>query len=232
MPLEGTALVRIAGRNRQSDGSALQPEPSNFPYRTWLPALLICALAAAASFVYFDVPTARRVYGLLGPAKGLATGFASAVLLAVEACVALGLVILRIVHGRLSPFREATVLACLTSICAYAINDSTLKVLFGVPNPWAVLHGSRHAFNFLHGSSGSSFPSGHMVIASAFGGVFMRLYRASIWPLSALLLVAAVLLIVGNWHFISDVIAGTYLGLAVGVLAGETWLAHSGREPR
>jgi membrane-associated phospholipid phosphatase len=66
-----------------------------------------------------------------------------------------------------------------------------------------------------------------MVLAGAFAGVFMRLYRASILPLSALLLSAAVLLIVGDWHFVSDVVAGTFLGVSAGLLAGEVWLAHS-----
>ena len=58
----------------------------------------------------------------------------------------------------------------------------------------------------------------------------MRLYRASIWPLSALLLLAAALLLVGDWHFLSDVIAGTFLSISAGVLAGEGWAAHSNSE--
>jgi uncharacterized membrane protein YoaK (UPF0700 family) len=66
-----------------------------------------------------------------------------------------------------------------------------------------------------------------MVLAGAFAGVFMRLYRTSILPLSALLLIAAVLLIAGNWHFVSDVIAGAFVGVSAGLLAGEVWLAHS-----
>ena len=66
-----------------------------------------------------------------------------------------------------------------------------------------------------------------MVLASAFAGVFMRLYRTSILPFSALLLIAAVLLIAGDWHFVSDVIAGTFLGVSAGLLAGEVFLAHS-----
>jgi len=193
----------------------------------WLLSLLICSLAVAVAFVYFDVPIARRVHGILGLAESLGKGFASAVLLGIEAAVALALVFIRIMRGHLSRFGEATALACLTSICAYAINDSTLKLFFGVPNPAAVLHGTRHAFDLLSGSSNSSFPSGHMVLASAFAGVFMRLYRASILPFSALLLIAAVLLIAGDWHFVSDVIAGTSLGVSAGLLAGEVWLAHS-----
>ena len=193
----------------------------------WFLCLLICTLAAAVAFVYFDVPIAHRVYGILASGESLATGFASVVLLGVEAAVTLALVVIRITRGRLSPFREATALACLASICSYAINDSTLKFFFGVPNPGAVLQGTQHAFNLLGGSSNSSFPSGHMVLAGAFAGVFMRLYRTSILPFSTLLLVAAVLLIAGDWHFVSDVIAGTFVGVSAGILAGEVWLAHS-----
>jgi membrane-associated phospholipid phosphatase len=184
-------------------------------------------LAVALAFVYLDVPIAHRVHGLLGSAESLGKGFASAVLLSIEATVALALVCIRITRGHLSRHGEATALACLTSICAYAINDSILKLFFGVENPAAVLHGTRHAFNLLTGSSNSSFPSGHMVLASAFAGVFMRLYRTSILPFSGLLLIAAVLLIAGEWHFVSDVIAGTFLGISTGLLAGEVWLAHS-----
>jgi membrane-associated phospholipid phosphatase len=183
-------------------------------------------LAIALAFAYFDIPIARRFYGVLSTER-LAKGFASAILLGGEAAVALALVIVRITRGYLSPFREATVLACLTSICTYAINESTLKYFFGVPGPSAVLHGTHHTFVFLSGSSSSSFPSGHMVLAGAFAGVFMRLYRGSILPLSGLLLIAAGLLVAGDWHFVSDVIAGTFVGISAGLLAGKTWLVHS-----
>ncbi len=68
-----------------------------------------------------------------------------------------------------------------------------------------------------------------MVLAGAFAGVFMRLYKASIWPLCTLLLTAAGLLLVGDWHFLSDIIAGAFLGTSAGILAGEGWAAHSAR---
>lgn len=193
----------------------------------WLQVLLVCALAVAASFTYVDVPVARGVYGILGATEELATGLASSVLLTIEAGIVLALVISRITRGHLSPFREATALACLTSICAYAVNASILKILCGVPNPAAVLQGAQHAFHFLGGSPGSSFPSGHMMLAGAFGGVFMRLYRRSILLLGLALGFGAVLLVVGDWHFVSDVIAGTFVGVSAGLLAGELWLTHS-----
>jgi len=62
----------------------------------WLLALLICTLITAVAFLYFDVPIAHHVYGIFGSARGLETGFSSAVLLGAEAAVALGLVIIRI----------------------------------------------------------------------------------------------------------------------------------------
>lgn len=220
-------LLQDAGGSRQLTGSALEGKTPRFPGQMWLLSLLICSLVVAATFVYFDVPIAHRVYGIFGSAKSLASGFASFVLLSIEAAVALALMITRIFRGRLSPFREATALACLTSICAYAINDSILKHLFGVPNPGVVLYGTQHVFNFLKGTSQSSFPSGHMVLAAAFAGVFMRLYRKSISLFSALLLIAAALLIVGDWHFVSDVVAGAFFGISAGLLAGKLWLVHS-----
>lgn len=220
-------MVQGASSSRQHIEAALQGKTPRFPYLMWLLSLLICTLMTAIVFAYFDVATARDVYGILGSAQSLATGLTSAVLLGVEAAVALALIVMRITRGHLSDFRETTLLACLTSICAYAVNDSTLKLFFGVPNPAAVLHGTQHAFNLLSGSSNSSFPSGHMVLASAFAGVFMRVHRITILPFFALLLLAAVLLILGDWHFVSDVIAGTFVGVSAGLLAGEVWLAHS-----
>lgn len=221
-------MLQDVGTSREPGANQPERKTLRIPYRKWLLSLLLCALAIAMAFLYLDVPIASHVFGILSSKQSLAKGFASGILLGVETALALALILTRILRGHLSPFGRATVLACVTSICAYAINDSTMKLLFGVPGPAAVLHGARHTFHFLHGSPRSSFPSGHMALAGAFAGVFMRFYRASILPFSALLLLAAGLLIVGDWHFLSDVIAGTFLGVSAGLLAGELWLHHEG----
>lgn len=195
--------------------------------RIWLLSLILCAVAVTLSFSQADLPIALYCSRFTGDLNIFGSGLASAVILAGEAIVVMTLVFARLIRGTISPFAEALAVACLTSICAYGVSGSVLKLFFGVPNPADVLHGSKHAFNLLKGSSDSSFPSGHMVLAAAFGGVFMRLYRASVWPLSTLLLFGAGLLIVGDWHFLSDVIAGTFLGATVGLLAGELWKVHS-----
>ena len=200
-----------------------------FILRIWLLVLLSCAALVAFSFGHWDRPIALYFWKFGRLLHPLSKPLGGAVILGVESVVILLLLVTRLLRGHISRFAEVLAIACLTSICAYGIDGQVLKVFFGVPNPTAVIHGARHTFNIMGGSSQSSFPSGHMVLAGSFAGVFMRLYRASIWPLAVLLLLAAALLLVGDWHFLSDLVAGAFVGLSAGLLAGEGWAVHSAR---
>ena len=199
--------------------------------RIWFPSLVACTVAAAVCFAELDVPVARHVWGVGRHLSSLNAAFGATVILTLESVVVLVLVLARLTRGHLSRLGETLGVACLASICAYGINDQVLKPFFGVPSPLEVVHGARHGFNLAMGFAGGSFPSGHMVLAGAFAGAFMRLYPASIRALSGLLLFAAALLVVGDWHFISDVIMGTFIGVSAGILAGEGWLVHSSLRP-
>jgi membrane-associated phospholipid phosphatase len=189
--------------------------------RIWFLSLVACAAVVAFSFVQIDVPTAQHFWKVARFLTPLNEAFGAAIVLSAESAVILAMVLARLVRGHISVFGETLAIACLTSMCAYGINSHVLKVFFGVASPTDVIHGARHSFNLWMGSENSSFPSGHMVLAGAFAGIFMRLYRSSIWPLSTLLLLAAGLLVVGESHFLSDVVAGAYFGISAGILAGE-----------
>jgi membrane-associated phospholipid phosphatase len=194
----------------------------------WVISLLVCIAAAQLSFSYYDLPIARQFARNIGRLDTLGAGLGSAVFLSLEGATALTLIGVRLVRGRLSPFSEALALASLTSMSVYAINDGVLKLFFGVPNPASVfVDGAHHGFHFFAGAENASFPSGHMALAASFGGAFMTLVPASRWPLSALLLVGAGILVIGDWHFVSDVLAGGFIGLSAGVLAGTLWRVHS-----
>ena len=186
----------------------------------WLMAFATCAAVVAFSFARLDVPMALYFAKLGLFLRPLNRPLGGGVLLSGETAVFLGILLVRLVRGRISLFWMTTAIACLASIVAYGINDYVLKAIFGVPGPLAVLGGARHYFHFWAGSQASSFPSGHMVLAGAFAGVFMRLSRASIRAFATLLLLAAALLIAGDWHFLSDVVAGTFFGVLAGTLAG------------
>jgi membrane-associated phospholipid phosphatase len=195
--------------------------------RIWLLSFVACAAAVAFTFAELDVAVAQRVWKIGGHLSSLSTAFGATVILTLESVVVLVLIVARLVRGHISRFAETLTLACLASICAYGVNDQVLKPFFGVQAPAVVVDGARHTFHLLKGAANSSFPSGHMVLAGAFAGVFMRLYTVSIRPLAALLLLVAALLVAGDWHFISDVIAGTFLGMSAGILAGEGWAVHA-----
>jgi membrane-associated phospholipid phosphatase len=195
--------------------------------QVWALSLAVCAAAVTFSFVRIDVPTALRFWNASRLLRPLNEGLGSAVILSAESAVILFIVVVRLTTGHISVFGQTLAIACLASMCTYVINDHVLKVIFGVPTPADVMHGARHRFHLWIGSEASSFPSGHMALAGAFAGVFMRLYKASIWPLAALLALAAGLLLVGDWHFLSDIIAGVFVGISAGTLAGEGWADHS-----
>jgi membrane-associated phospholipid phosphatase len=198
----------------------------------WTLSLLACAAVVALLFVSLDVPAALHFWKVGRALKPLNTPFGAAVVLSAELVVILVAAVLRIVRGYLSPFAGKLALACLTSICAYGINSHLLKEFFGVATPAEVVHGARHGFSLWMGTENSSFPSGHMALAGAFAGVFMRLNRASVWPLSALLLLAAGLLLVGDWHFASDLVAGTFFGVSAGLIVGEAWAWSTSSNPQ
>jgi membrane-associated phospholipid phosphatase len=68
-----------------------------------------------------------------------------------------------------------------------------------------------------------------MVMASAFALAMIRMQPRTMPILVALLCIGASLLIVGDWHFLADVIAGTFVGGTAGCVAGELWLEHEDR---
>lgn len=187
----------------------------------WLIMALVTAVAIVLAFTYVDVPVslfAARHLKFFDHALEIL--FSSRKVLAIETAMVIILVAIRLVLGYLPPLAKAWAIGCMASICAFLVNDLLLKRLFGVPSPFDLVAGADHAFHFLHGAPQNGFPSGHMMLAGAFAGVFMQRYRLARPYFSALLLLAAVLLVAGNWHFLSDIFAGTYLGLATGFFAG------------
>lgn len=200
------------------------PERTRFILRRLLPWLLLCAGLGGIFFWCFDVAIVRHILPFARYRDTLSAGLGGTILVSAEAAVVLALMVVRGVRGRLGRLGVVLLLACLSSIGAYVINAEALKVIFGVPTPSDVLGGAGHAFHFLNGTRDSSFPSGHMTLAGAFAGVFMRVYRQCRQPMAALLAFAALLLVLGGWHFASDVIVGAGFGLAVGATLGEIWL--------
>lgn len=195
----------------------------------WLATFLGCCALCTLAFLYIDIPVARLVFPWSGHLEPFGKGLGSAIFLSIEAVALLVLAYVRISRGHLSRLGSAVALASLASICAYAINTSVLKTFFGVLGPGEMIYGAPHSFDFFHGTIYGSFPSGHMALAGAAIGVFMWLYPRFIAPLAGLLLVGAAMLVLGNWHFVSDVIAGAFVGVSAGAVAAKLWIVHNSR---
>jgi membrane-associated phospholipid phosphatase len=94
---------------------------------------------------------------------------------------------------------------------------SVLKFVFGRVNTrvWLV-HPEWYGFHFFQGGGDfAGFPSGHMAVFAAFAAAWRRRYPQynSLYLFFLLSLAAA--LIATNYHFLSDVVAGAYLGVLV-----------------
>ncbi|MDF2940106.1 MAG: phosphoesterase, PA-phosphatase related protein [Gammaproteobacteria bacterium] len=71
---------------------------------------------------------------------------------------------------------------------------------------------ARYGFHWLHGGG---FPSGHMCVFSAALTSIVLYYPVYRWLAVGLLAILGACLIAANYHFLSDVIAGAYLGVSI-----------------
>ncbi len=120
--------------------------------------------------------------------------------------------------------RGRTALAAAVAVLAARVVADELKWAFGRPWPetWIDRNPSwigTHTFGMFpfHGGRGfASFPSGHTIDMAAPAAVLARL-APRLWPLAAALVVAVGTgLVVSDFHFVSDVLAGAYVGTVVG----------------
>jgi membrane-associated phospholipid phosphatase len=97
------------------------------------------------------------------------------------------------------------------------IVKSFLKYAFGRINTREWLHAPQeYGFRWFSGAEHhSGFPSGHMLVVTAIAAVVWRFHPRHRPACLGLLLVLAMAVIVTNYHFVSDVIAGVYVGLVV-----------------
>lgn len=105
---------------------------------------------------------------------------------------------------------------------SYTAKD-LLKGIFGRVNTrYWMTHPYHFEFHWLNGSDQFfGFPSGHLAVFSAFVFAVTHYYpRLRPWGWAALLLLGAALL-VSEYHFLGDIIAGTYVGYLAFVAARE-----------
>jgi membrane-associated phospholipid phosphatase len=94
------------------------------------------------------------------------------------------------------------------------------KFVFGRVDPqqW-LLAPQLYGFHWFVGLNFQAFPSGHMTVFATLAAVVWRYYPRYLVGCRLLLLLLAAALLVTNVHFLSDIIAGAYLGWLVEMAA-------------
>jgi membrane-associated phospholipid phosphatase len=206
----------------------------------WSAGFLIGICFIAISVAWLDEPIAYFVndafgeYVIVGSFTGTPSFFSPLAIL-----VLLIFVVRRVTFCRFGRVDTALILAELSIILAKLL-VAPLKIVFG--RTWPQYHtpsligNGTYVFNFFQSSSAfESFPSGHMASICALIVVFWLLYPGY-WLIYGVAIVGmAVGLVMGNYHFLSDVVAGSVVGCAAAVTVVsiyESWHAWRTRTSR
>ena len=200
----------------------------------WLLALLLTALVVVVCYLWLDRPLALLAHAHSGQRETFARLTHIPDLLNPAAAIAFVAFGLWVFAGRsLSKVLTAGVLCSISLIVGETIKGQ-LKFVFGRywPDTWvqnnpSFIHDGAYGFNFFHGGAGyASFPSGHTAATCAVISVLWILFPR-LRPLYALVVLAvAVGLIGANYHFLSDVIAGGFVGTSAGWMTAALWQAR------
>ena len=195
---------------------------------------IAAALAIGISYLYIDERLARAVMDFLHSRHLSSLGTRSIPdLLFPLVCIAT--VIMWIDYfllkrsGRDGGKRRFVLLAATAIPLSYLLK-AVLQAIFGrgYTRKWLHHHGSS-GFNWFHGDGG--FPSGHMLVFTAFfAAVWYHFPRYRVPSVLAVLLLGMALILT-DYHFLSDVIAGICLGILVTTMTGRAleWVYASDR---
>lgn len=201
------------------------------PLRIWSLGLVGTVTSVTVSYLWLDRPISHLAHEVLQRFQ-----LFEKLALIPDAVGPLALIAIMVLalHGwsgaKLSRLQTVLLLSGISLALAVIVKDE-LKFAFGRtwPESWignnpSLIRDGVFGFFPFHGGSGyRSFPSGHTTITSAVLTVFWICYP-KFRLLYALVMGAVAIGLVGaNFHFLSDVIAGAFLGVSVGWISVALW---------
>ncbi len=204
----------------------------------WLSSLAATAAASVISYAWLDRPIALFIHSQFPrPDKFEKLTLIPDPFIAVAVLIFVGLGLYVLAGHSLAKMRVTALLCCISVVAAEATKNQ-LKYVFGRtwPDTWlgdnpSFLHDGVYGFNLFHGgASYAAFPSGHLSVTAAVVSVLWMTYPQ--WrALYALIVAAVAVALVGaNYHFLSDIIAGAFVGVSTGWMTAALW--RSGQELR
>jgi membrane-associated phospholipid phosphatase len=196
--------------------------------RGWLLAFVLVTLAVVISYYWLDRPIALFVHNqlprnsrvLLEPVTYIPNPL---IWVATITFLALGV---RGLASRPLSKMQTAILLCSFSLMIAETIKSELKFVFGRtwPETWrqnnpSFIHDGIYEFNWFHGGDAyQSFPSGHVAAICAVASV-LWIYYPRLRPIYLIVTLAVLIGLVGtNFHFLSDTIAGAFVGASTGLM--------------
>jgi len=184
--------------------------------------LLVGAALCLLAIIFVDGPVARLFSEsvLYQDQKKYAVG--STLLLIPLVLIAAVLMIWQ--RRRFHGARHAIILVAISAVLALVTNNTFLKPIFGRMSVDEFLYWPSHYdFYFFKGGWKTNFPSGHMALVIAGVTVGWREFPRLRWVFVTTVILVAFLLLFGEWHFVSDLIAGALWGnlVALAVIAAS-----------
>ena len=194
--------------------------------RIWLVGLLLTVLLSFISVVWIDKSVAVLVHDTFGSnhASGEVSNSPGLSIPLISALVFVIFGLLAFLGRRFSKLEWAVAVCAIALLAAEAIKNQ-LKYMFGRtwPDSWephilSFIHDNVYGFHFFHsGQSYESFPSGHATVVAAVMTVLWSFYPRLRVAYAICMIAADVGLVLLNVHFVSDVIAGTFVGISAGL---------------
>lgn len=193
----------------------------------WAIALGLTAVAVIASYLWIDRPLAFFAHDHLATIRLFSRLTQLPEPFPIIATVILVVIGIRSLTERPLARVELVAVTWSISVVATSAIKNQLKVVFGRtwPETWvsnnpSLIRDGDFGFNPLHGGAGyESFPSGHTAAVCAAAAVLWICYPRFRAIYALCVAAVAIGLIGANYHFLSDIIAGGFLGASVAVVA-------------
>jgi membrane-associated phospholipid phosphatase len=200
-------------------------------FKIWLVGLVGTAAVVLVSVQLIDRPIALWIFDVFG-GRRIPTQTADRIF-SIPFVTTIVFVICGIIAitGRRFSKLEATIAMCAISTLASTVIKDQLKFVFGRtwPDTWgpgivSFVRDNVYGFHFFQsGKSFESFPSGHAAVAAAVLSVIWILFPNLRVFCTIGLIAVDIGLVALNLHFLSDVLAGSFVGISTGLFTVALW---------
>jgi membrane-associated phospholipid phosphatase len=200
--------------------------------RSWLIASIVCVCAVLLCIKFVDIPMARFAQALSWSDSLHVQALGIPVLIIGSGLILFLLGAERLAGLAIGRWSETLLLICLSLTWGVSVTELVLKPFFGRAVPAIFLTTGHYGFDWFQGTSITSFPSGHAVQVLSVATVLWLRHPSLRLMSGAVAAVILIVLVLGNWHFVSDVIAGGYLGCLGAFMITMLWQSRPATERR